>query len=129
MYNYGSYLTSLMNHLEDSFDRTPYTVKVVSKFPDSFIPYPLIAPTLLVSCHQMDFETVGSQPSGTLTLEIKVYTQRDGGLLPHTEILDKTLEFINSLEDFSFSSLTVKEAKFDRSSSAIYTQILGCVNF
>ena len=77
----------------------------------------------------MDFETVGNQPTGVLTIEVKVYTPRDSGLLPHTEILDKTLEFINSLTDFSFSSLTVKEAKFDRSSSSIYTQILGCVNF
>lgn len=129
MYKSGQYISMLKSHLYNTFNKNTTEVKIITKFPDSFIFYPVPIPTFLLSCHRIEFESVGSQPSGVLTIEIRLYTERDVGMEPHTDILDRALEALTTLSDFSFSSITVKDARFDRPNSAICTQILCRVNF
>ena len=128
MFDSSSYVKKLLSHLEDNVTEMLNDVDVITKFPANYISYPLCNTALVVSCKKIEFTSVSANPSGSIVLQINIYTARDRGLFAHQNVIDQTLNALCSFQDYSFAEIAAGEADFNRVSSAICSEITATVN-
>lgn len=117
-------LEKIMKHLQSNVTDLSVGVSVIEKFPSVYMHYPLNRTTLAVSFRAIELTALGSAPAGIRELEIDVFTARDHGLYTHQAIVDKTVDALCSLSGPSVPSAKISEPKYDRTSSALHTEIV-----
>ena len=122
----GKYIKQLQNHLAAKVTDPPRDVEVIPKFPDTYLPYPLESSTLVLDFKSIQLTSI-KNPAGEMEIRIGIYTARDRGAIIHRDMLDKTLTALESFTGFNFATVKVGEAKFDRVTSSIFTDVICTV--
>ena len=129
MFDSVTYLTKLEQHLKSSMNDDAYGLEVITKFPSSYMYYPVSSSTVALGFKKLEFSSLGSNPAGAMEISIDIHTARDRGLFPHQYLVDMVINALCSFNGFTIAAANVGETDFNRTHSSICTQVVCSVNF